>query len=331
MLMFRLHSWFIEWPPLVSTCSEILRSNTRNLCPALFGKQTSPTASLLFSAFATSHAQSKKHLFPFSLAFQPEKHAVFLIFKLEFSRARTSCGSSTKEGDVWLLKWLLSQMNLPGDASISRTAMLANCLASTFLQIFMDEDKLLLEFLLFLQDCPISGFIPGSSDHDASQITSKLLLEVFKPIRLFAVFLSLISYDHSVMIDFLIEKETSIVCLQYLLRSMRLVRSTWPELLSLSDMPSMLTETELFCQINNQAGKQLHSSGSVAPEASWHDEVIDINTVGISLVKLKHAIKKLHQKHTFPYNPSPLLKHLDFFEGLWLSNSSYQMHRITDH
>ncbi|KAI5071213.1 hypothetical protein GOP47_0013464 [Adiantum capillus-veneris] len=315
MLMFRLHSWFIEWPPLASTCSEILRSNTNNLCPSLFVKQTSPPAPLLLSPFAACHAQSKAHLFPFSVAFWPEKHAVFLIFKLEFSSARIPYGSSTRKGDVWLLKWLLSQMSLPGDPSISGTAVLANWLASSFLQIFIDEDMLLLEILLLLQDCPISDLFSRSSDYDSSPIAQKLLVEVFKPIRLFAVFLSLISYDHSVMIDFLIAKDTGVVCLQYLLRSMRLVRSTWPELLSLSDTPSTLTGTESFCQVDNQAVKQLHSSASFAHKASWHDKVIDINRVVISMMKLKHAIKKLHEKHAFPYNPSPLLKHLDFLES----------------
>eukprot|EP00250_Pteridium_aquilinum_P010420 c19375_g1_i2 orf=78-1988(+) len=339
MLMFRLHEWFIKWPSLAITCSDILKSNMVTLCPALFQKRTQLSAPSMLSPFAPCLVHTKiAESLP---TCQPERHAIFLIFKVESLLRKIPCGSSLRsevgsastgysaewQGEQWMLNWLLSHIKMAENMWSSGTTEIADYLASSFLQIFVDEDTLILEMLLLLQDNSLSHLYSGFVDtgHNFSQEAQKLLVDVLKPLRLFAVFLSLVSYDHSVIMDFLISKDTSILCLQYLLRCMRMVRSTWPELLSLSH-PSHTQHTrkDSFDQSKDlEAKPTIHGNTSNANQPFVSDAVIDINRVGTCLMNLKHVIQRLHLKHAFPYNPSPLLKHLDAFERLWLCDSRY--------
>lgn len=337
MLMFRLHEWFIKWPSLAITCSDILKSNMSTLCPSLFQKQTQLSVPSTLSPFVPclldSKAAQSSSSFP---DFQPERLAVFLLFKVELSLRKAICGSVSKtkvgpasrdhsteqQEEQWIPNWLLSHVSVAWNMWNSGTGEVADYLASSFLQIFVDEDTLMLEMLLLLQDSFIPEPISGSdAGHDYLHNAQKLLAKIFKPLRLFAVFLSLVSYDHSVILDFLISKDTSILCLQYLMRCMRTVKNTWPEILSLSKASYIkhtrkneLKERDIKSAITG------HTSDIKQPFVC--DTVIDIDRVGTCLMDLKHAVKKLHTKHAFPYNPSPLLKHLESFEHLWLCASS---------
>lgn len=154
-----------------------------------------------------------------------------------------------------------------------------------------------------------------------------MMVAIFKPLRLFIVFLSMVCYDHLVILEFLISKDTSISCLQYLLRCLRILSNTWPEFLSFSrtcyDMHSRkdaISESKIGEEL--QAESAAHGDPSNVKEKNMLqlvcDTVIDIDKVANCLLSLKHALEQLHGKHAFPYNPSPLLKHLDSFQHLWL-------------
>ncbi|KAH7433120.1 hypothetical protein KP509_07G055400 [Ceratopteris richardii] len=178
-------------------------------------------------------------------------------------------------------------------------------------------DILLLEILVLLHDYSLLDLSSGFFNDNSSEEAHTLLIEVFKPIRLFAVFLSLISYDHSVILDFLIGKDTSILCLKYLLRSLRIVRSSWPEFLLLDSV----LDREAPDVHNSQNPGQLQSS-TTCTEISVHHEPLEIRKVGACLLELRHTVERLHERHAFPYDPTPFLKHLHSFEQLWLESLS---------
>ncbi|KAH7433114.1 hypothetical protein KP509_07G055400 [Ceratopteris richardii] len=328
MLMFQMCDWFSESPSLASTCSTILRTHISSLCPSLFVQNTSLSASSLSSPFAACILQSITQNISSLPVHRPEKHAIFLIFKLQLSFTRippsgtiqnTGCKFSCLEEPTgqWMYHWLLSQLRPSEHHTAPGNPVIANALTSCFLQNFMDEDILLLEILVLLHDYSLLDLSSGFFNDNSSEEAHTLLIEVFKPIRLFAVFLSLISYDHSVILDFLIGKDTSILCLKYLLRSLRIVRSSWPEFLLLDSV----LDREAPDVHNSQNPGQLQSS-TTCTEISVHHEPLEIRKVGACLLELRHTVERLHERHAFPYDPTPFLKHLHSFEQLWLESLS---------
>lgn len=180
MLLFRLHEWFIEKPSLAITCSDILKSHLDSLCGSLFQRHTQLTGPSLRSPFAPCLVQRKTAQASSSSTCQPERLAVFLIFKVFASLRKVSSGSSmgsevlgsnisgaeqqsAAQREQWLFNWLVLQINMIGDVSSLDTVEVADCLASSFLQIFVDEDTLMLEVLLLLLDTFTFQFYPGCS------------------------------------------------------------------------------------------------------------------------------------------------------------------------
>ncbi|XP_078430559.1 uncharacterized protein LOC144702403 isoform X2 [Wolffia australiana] len=149
----------------------------------------------------------------------------------------------------------------------------------SFLELFMDEDDLLFDMLLLLLDTPSPAlrYRKKYGCHvTEEQWTSDVshLWNVFNPIRLFHLFLHLIHYDHSVLLDYLISKDSGIPCVQYLLRCLRLACDNWEETFS-DNSPQ-------------QAAR--------------------------CLLSLKTSVESLHRKSLFPYNPAPLLKRFTRFQ-----------------
>ncbi|XP_054824563.1 uncharacterized protein LOC129322317 isoform X3 [Prosopis cineraria] len=126
-----------------------------------------------------------------------------------------------RKGLVGLYKWL--QGHLLTEVSFNDEKYLEICVnfMSSFLQLYLGEDDLLFEVLLQLlgiTSCLQQQYNKKETAfHDIQKDFSFSLLDVFNPVQLFHLFLSEIHYDHQVLLDYLISKDTGISCAKYLL------------------------------------------------------------------------------------------------------------------
>ncbi|KAI9089218.1 hypothetical protein K1719_029497 [Acacia pycnantha] len=135
------------------------------------------------------------------------------------------------KGLLELYKWL--QGHLPTEVSFNHEKHLEICVnfMSSFLHLYLGEDDLLFEVLLQLLG--ITSCLQQQYDkketafHDIKKDFPFCLLDVFNPVQLFHLFLSEIHYDHQVLLDYLISKDTGISCAKYLLRCLSLVCNSW--------------------------------------------------------------------------------------------------------
>ncbi|MBA0846146.1 hypothetical protein Goarm_023287, partial [Gossypium armourianum] len=129
-------------------------------------------------------------------------------------------------------------------------------------------------------------------------------------------------YDHQVLLDYLISKDTGISCAEYLLRCLRIVCDSWQTFMEFS------VYGKLSNQLSSKRRKILSESSNFKIEPSSGP----VKTFPLSLEKkfngnleyrhmkqmyelakgcllsLKKSVENLHLKNLFPYNPEVLLK-----------------------
>ncbi|KAL6551693.1 hypothetical protein OROGR_007847 [Orobanche gracilis] len=91
----------------------------------------------------------------------------------------------------------------------------------SFLQLFMHEDDILFEMLLQLFRVPFYPERRIIKHEPRAEVKNRLLFlasDLFNPIHIFHLFLAEIHYDHQVLLDYLISKDTGSRCAEYLLR-----------------------------------------------------------------------------------------------------------------
>ncbi|PPS01859.1 hypothetical protein GOBAR_AA18802 [Gossypium barbadense] len=137
-------------------------------------------------------------------------------------------------------------------------------------------------------------------------------------------------YDHQVLLDYLISKDTGISCAEYLLRCLRIVCDSWQTFMEFS------VYGKLSNQLSSKRRKILSESSNFKIEPSSGP----VKTIPLSLEKkfngnleyrhtkqmyelakgcllsLKKSVENLHLKNLFPYNPEVLLKRLERFQEL---------------
>ncbi|TQD81073.1 hypothetical protein C1H46_033383 [Malus baccata] len=122
------------------------------------------------------------------------------------------------------------------------------------------------------------------------------VLDIFNPL----------SYDHQVLLDYLISKDTGISCAEYLLRCLRKVFDSW----------SLFVEFSMCRQATNRSSKrrkvQVRSCKGTQNGGKYFKEAKGC------LISLKNSIESLHRKNLFPYNPNVLLNRLTRFQELCL-------------
>jgi len=139
--------------------------------------------------------------------------------------------------------------------------------------------------------------------------------ENLHPHVLFNQFLHSLSYDHSVLLDFLISNETDF--LGYLLQYLKYTTNHWEEF------------NEVVARLDNNIQKDEHEElvatfatidiqGQTKLEAKKDSEMDVIMSV---LIRLRFSIEKLVVKNLFPYNITPLLKKLKDMEHLYENNN----------
>ncbi|KAL9272556.1 hypothetical protein AKJ16_DCAP17481 [Drosera capensis] len=134
--------------------------------------------------------------------------------------AEDCCARS--RGLLQLYEWLQVQVSF--DMVGQLKVHVKNCIAfsSFFIQLYMHEDDMLFEVLLFLlsifncADQRVAKVVPGSQDAKDDALSH--VSNFFNPVILFFVFLANLQYDHQLLLDYLISKDTGTNCAEYLLR-----------------------------------------------------------------------------------------------------------------
>ncbi|PKI54338.1 hypothetical protein CRG98_025274 [Punica granatum] len=93
--------------------------------------------------------------------------------------------------------------------------------------------------------------------------------DVFNPITIFHIFLAEIHYDHQVLLDYLISKDTGISCAQYLLRCLRMI----------------LDKFEAFLEFQVDDFTEEPSSKRRKPSMQGRNELADVSSL---LPRVKH-------------------------------------------
>ncbi|XP_074308742.1 uncharacterized protein LOC141643468 isoform X1 [Silene latifolia] len=232
-----------------------------------------------------------------------------------------------KKGLLEFYGWLQEKAPL---AICSENQMhLAKCIKfiSSFVRLYMHEDDMLFEVLLqmlWLSSC--SERIDRRSCCDTEGDILLHISNLFNPLLVLHVLLSELQYDHQLLLDYLISKDTGSKCAEYLLRSLRTICDSWNLFLQL-----LAGETH-FCQSNyeNRCKKMRtfpedSCAHQVAEQYEKEDQpgtkvflnyTIRIEDAKLCLLSLKCAMKKLHKKRLFPYNPEVLIRRITRFEVL---------------
>ncbi|XVF15639.1 hypothetical protein REPUB_Repub09cG0171700 [Reevesia pubescens] len=287
-----------------------------------------------------------------------QRQAIFLFLRFSFSLINPSkdtgkhCPSVTgnscsgfdsisdlscygrQKGLSELYTWL--SKHLPVDMLVDHEIYMEKCInfSFSFLELYVYEDGVLFKLLLQLLSvlaCEEQQFHKERwPSQDAVEDVLFHVSNIFNPIHLFHLFLAELHYDHQVLLDYLISKDTGISCAEYLLRCLRLVCDSWQK----------FTEFSMYWEVKNQSsskrGNFLSESSNCTIElSSGPTKTIPLylekkvkgdleyrcveqayEQAKDCLLSLKKSVENLHLKNLFPYNPEVLLKRLTRFQEL---------------
>ncbi|KAG0592750.1 hypothetical protein KC19_1G278000 [Ceratodon purpureus] len=195
---------------------------------------------------------------------------------------RTSCRcrnlsemALNEEANAAVQEWLQLQSDVVSVDKLKHFPMI-------LVGLYLDEDDLMIEMLLLL----VKLRSPLLVSLDKNLKKTLAFANALSPLELFQALLQALSYDHTVLVDFLISQNTGTLFLQYLMLC-----------------TGLFTKPEFY-------SKMEHSSSCETASGSLSKESLDC------LLQLKAAIERLHRRKLFPYNPTPLLKRLGMLEEL---------------
>ncbi|XP_026394383.1 uncharacterized protein LOC113289360 [Papaver somniferum] len=363
MLMVRLSS-LIQWE-----CStlimwlQLLREYCGDLLhQSISGRQIGQSDSLEGSPFQTDVVCGKVHKI---CTPHLQRQAIFLFLRCSFNLislsketdVKCSCPSSNfclthemqyaqkccnkKKGWSALSEWL--QRHVSTEIIMDGGIYLDKCrtFALSFLRLFIDEDDFLFEVLLQLWSIPFPDMrvVHIGKGKASSEIEEEILYHlsnILNPVQLFHLFLSELQYDHQVLLDYLISKDTGVNCVKYLLRCLRTVSNSWQAFV---EYPFHCVETSQSttkkCKVHKEGAYSCGKIGtpSLSIEARKDIEhcrrnqnfvnrddnqmrVTVYNDAKECLLSLERSIRSLHEKNLFPYNPAPLLRSFKRFQEL---------------
>ncbi|KAI8030231.1 hypothetical protein LOK49_LG01G03379 [Camellia lanceoleosa] len=306
---------------------------------------------------ARIHNMTSRHL---------QRLAVFLFLRCSFSlvglRDKTAgqCGCanlksclksdsssdlecySRKKGLSELYGWL--QGHLPAEMFIGCKFYSERCtsFSLSFLGLFIHEDDILFEVLLQLFHVSFGGKQQVCQDRCDDMLFH--VSNLFNPIHLFHLFLAELHYDHQVLLDYLISKDTGAKAAEYLLRSLRVVCYSWNVFVEFSAegkvtnvrdihkssgkkrkvlVDDSLIEGHLTSSSMKSKGIPL-SLGKQCQKDLRHGSKhcrttrLPFENAKDCLLSLKKSLQNLHKKSLFPYNPQVLLQRLTGFQELCL-------------
>ncbi|KAL6572901.1 hypothetical protein OROHE_002377 [Orobanche hederae] len=180
----------------------------------------------------------------------------------------------------------------------------------SFLQLFMHEDDILFEMLLQLFRVPFYPERRIFKHEPRAEVKNRLLFlasDLFNPVHIFHLFLAEIHYDHEVLLDYLISKDTGSRCAEYLLRSLRILCGSWSLYVEFPGAERglhQLSPKRQKVSVNCKDIKE-HNEGHAHGKSYRSSSFLAARDC---LVSLKTSIDSLHQKNLFPYNPQALLR-----------------------
>ncbi|XP_042023707.1 uncharacterized protein LOC121770984 isoform X2 [Salvia splendens] len=245
--------------------------------------------------------------------------------------------SDNSIGLTELHKWL--QLHVHVDILRNDELYFERCVRFTlsFIQLFMHEDDILFKMLLQLFHMP-SFFQERQivNDEPLAEVKNRLAADVFNPIHLFHLFLAEISYDHQVLLDYLISKDTGSICAEYLLRSLRIICIFWSLFVEFPGVkddsgqscvkrPKILADSRDIKVATYPA--PLKEGGTPSLETECNEGHAHGNNSRANfkrpfvaardcLASLTTSIDSLNKKGLFPYNPQVLLRRLMKFQEL---------------
>ncbi|KAL8044405.1 hypothetical protein ABFX02_08G044200 [Erythranthe guttata] len=255
------------------------------------------------SPFCTSISDPEKQTMLHS---HLQRLAIFLFLKCSLSFAsmkkespdeaqitHNSENCSTSTGFIKLHEWL--KVHFLADILANDEPYFERCVrfSLSFLQLFMHEDDILFDMLLQLFHVPFYPDRQIIKNESLAKVENNLVFlasDLFNPVHLFHLFLSEILYDHQVLLDYLISKDTGSSCAEYLLRSLRIICNSW----------------SLFVEFPGSE----QGLGQLCPKRTSFMAAKDC------LISLRTSINSLNKKNLFPYNPQVLLRRLVRFEEL---------------
>ncbi|KAG8384459.1 hypothetical protein BUALT_Bualt04G0120000 [Buddleja alternifolia] len=235
---------------------------------------------------------------------------------------------SQRKGLIEFHKWL--QAHVPADIITNHELYFQRCVRFTlsFLQLFMHEDDILFEMLLQLLRVPLYLDRLIIKDEPLAEVKNRpvvLASDLFNPIFLFHLFLSEILYDHQVLLDYLISKDTGSSCAEYLLRSLRIVCDSWNLFVGfpgVEEGSGQLCPKRQKVSVDSKDFKGELSpllplkDGGISTVEKEHNEGYEngrnyrepFMAARDCLASLRSSINSLNQKDLFPYNPQALLR-----------------------
>ncbi|KAM7510281.1 hypothetical protein LguiB_009156 [Lonicera macranthoides] len=240
---------------------------------------------------------------------------------------------SRNEGLSELCQWL--QRHLPVDIFVDHEMYSEKCtgFALSFLKLYMHEDDILFKVLLQLFCVPFCSDQQVCKGKRTSQAVKddalSLLSNLFHPIRLFHLFLAELSYDHQVLLDYLISKDTGASSAEYLLKCLRAIGDSWDLFMDFSlggntSNQSSLKKRKFVVDGVNFQGNLLSTcensdeiplllekeckSEHIYRDKHHSTSKLPFNKAVDCLLSLKNSLDNLHQKNLFPYNPEALLR-----------------------
>ncbi|KAJ3670118.1 hypothetical protein LUZ60_010442 [Juncus effusus] len=279
MLMIRLisHTKLQKGPHIILYLNSLKDHFHDLISEPLQNYEITPESCLQESPFFPRRSQNR-HL---------KRRSLFLFFKFCFCLIQTKEEFYSNIGLSEISEWL--KLNY-----IDKSYM-NFCLS--FVQLYIDEDDMLFNMFLLLLDGSLTNLqIYDHGNKSDYEETIETFSNIFNPVYLFHIFLLLLDYDHLVIIDYLISKDTGVLCAQYILRCLRVISQSWK---SFAEFSVSMGELKL----NSQSNKRQKSYQSFE------------NAKGC-LISLRNSLEDLDKKKLFPYNPKALLKSLAVLKDL---------------
>ncbi|XP_056696814.1 uncharacterized protein [Spinacia oleracea] len=238
-----------------------------------------------------------------------------------------------KKGLLQLHGWL--QGHVPSNVLSENGINLDKCIkfAASFIRFYMQEDDMLFEVLLQMFTIPSWAdrlfSEQGRACHDTEDDILFYMSNLFNPLLLFHVFLAELQYDHQLLLDYLISKDVGGKCAEYLLRCLRIVCDSWKLFVEYSVRESLVCQgfSQEGCK-RRRASHEDSSDGRIDTTGQsklgllseqnqgefnlgskfFGSRYLQVEGAKGCLLSLKSALRKLHKRKLFPYNPEVLIR-----------------------
>jgi hypothetical protein len=202
-------------------------------------------------------------------------------------------------------------------------------LIATFFELFQEQDDDLMTGLWHLLSVHMQWNLSATRGVIGANLPRALveaisgLLSTLNPHVMFHELLTVVDFDHNVLLDFLVSNETDF--LLYLLQYLKYVSTDWQGFKTVlaqfdSNEAEQYLEDAKNSDMSEESKRELEEMLSMSKLKINHEHTnmqVEVKHVIDVLHKLGVAINRLVAKDLFPYNISPLLKWISTAEQLF--------------